>query len=287
MIYQREDQTKSRRHRTELAIQLALQNRWQEALAVNQEILEAFPEDVDTCNRLGKALAELGRYAQAREAYAKALALDQTNTIARKNLERLGAMLERAAPATRLEVGRKVSPTLFISEVGKSGTTSLINTAPEVLTRATVGDEVFLRLCDGTLVVENARGEYLGQLEPKLGLRLLKLTEGGNQYAAAVTSLSGDEARILIKETYQHPNQAGKLSFPPTGGEGFRPYIKESLLKYEADEELATDDELEEWGEGHQTREVESHIYEDQAPVAAEDDEEEKHEKEEEEYEES
>lgn len=270
MIHQREDKTRLRKQKTEQAIQLALQNRWEEALATNRAILGLFPDDVDAYNRLGKALTELGRYAEAREAYAKALGLDRTNTIARKNLERLAAMAQRAAAMPRPEVGRKVSPNLFISEVGKSGTTTLINTPPEVLTRAMVGDEVFLRGKGSTLVVENAKGEYLGQVEPKLGLRLLKLMEGGNQYTTAITSLSEDTARVLIKETYQHPSQAGKLSFPPTGGEGFRPYIKESVLKYGAKEELVpSDEELEEWEGGSQAVELESSRYHGRAELAA------------------
>jgi len=45
-----------RRLRSEKAIQLAMQNKWQEAADLNQQILEQFPEDVDTLNRLGKAL---------------------------------------------------------------------------------------------------------------------------------------------------------------------------------------------------------------------------------------
>ena len=49
-----------------------------------------FPNEVDAYNRLGKALTELGRYAEARDAYAHAVKLDPLNGIAAKNLQRLG-----------------------------------------------------------------------------------------------------------------------------------------------------------------------------------------------------
>ena len=52
-------------------------------------IIENFPNDVDAHNRLGKAYMEMGEYAKAKEAYEKALQLDQYNTIAKKNLQRL------------------------------------------------------------------------------------------------------------------------------------------------------------------------------------------------------
>ncbi len=35
---------------------------------------------------------------------------------------------------------------------------------------------------------------------------------------------------MIIKETYRDPSQT-RLSFPATGAEGVRPYIKESLLR--------------------------------------------------------
>ncbi len=42
---------------------------------------------------------------------------------------------------------------------------------------------------------------------------------------------------VMIRETFQHPSQAGKLSFPPKGMEEFRPILGERLMKMEAEEE--------------------------------------------------
>ena len=57
-----EEKARLRRQRTELAINLAMQSRWEEAVRVNQSILEVYPTDADAHNRLGKALTELGQY---------------------------------------------------------------------------------------------------------------------------------------------------------------------------------------------------------------------------------
>lgn len=90
MKYQQaEEQGKLGQQLSQEAIELAQYGRWEEAVAVNKDIIERFPADVSAYNRLGKASLELGEYAQAEEAYAKALEIDPLNTIAVKNLQRL------------------------------------------------------------------------------------------------------------------------------------------------------------------------------------------------------
>ena len=42
---------------------------------------------------------------------------------------------------------------------------------------------------------------------------------------------------VMVREAYQHPSQAGKLSFPPKGMEEFRPYASDKLMKLEAEDE--------------------------------------------------
>jgi hypothetical protein len=80
-------------------------------------------------------------------------------------------------------------------------------------------------------------------------LRLLKLIKGGNQYAAALTSLAETTGRVIIRETHQDPSQAGRPSFPATGSEVIRPYTKKSLLKHGAEEVEETAEETGEGGE--------------------------------------
>lgn len=236
MQYQPEEKTKVRRQRTEQAIGLAMQSRWEEAVQTNREIIEMFPTDVDAFNRLGKALTELGRYTEARDSYQKALEIDPNNAIAKKNLSRLMNLTD--VQAVPVAVQERVNPRLFIEEMGKTGLTMLMNPAAKnVLAKMSAGDTVFLRINGKTLIAENTRGEYLGVVEPKLSLRLINLMSGGNKYSAAITSLADNQVRIIIRETYQHPSQIGKVSFPSKGADGFRPYIKESVIKYELEEE--------------------------------------------------
>jgi hypothetical protein len=276
MVFAADDRTRLRRQRAEKAIQLAMQGQWEEAANVNRVIINVFPNDVDAYNRLGKAMTELGRFAEAREAYGKALGLDPHNSIAQKNLARLSSLGDVAAP--RAEAGTKLSPQLFISETGKTGVTALVRPAVDVAARLTAGDEVFLRRQNSSLMVENAQGEYLGEVEPKLSMRLIKLIDGGNRYAAAIATLARDNVRIIIKETYQDPSQAGKLSFPATAGESFRPYIKEGLVRTDADDEEESFEEgedTEDWGGRGKDPAADVTLYEFAAPAAKEPEEEE------------
>lgn len=235
--YQTDERAKLKRHRVEQAISLAMQNRWQDAVAVNRSIIELFPNDVDAYNRLGRALTELGQYAEAREAYSRAVEIDPTNTIARKNLARLAALRVAEVPA---KAHQKVDPRIFIAETGKSGVTNLVRPGTrETIAKMSVGDQVYLKIEGRALLVVNADQEYLGQVEPRLSQRLIDLMKGGNHYAAAIVSLDDTQVRVIIKETYQDPSQAGKVSFPSKGPEAaaVRPYIKDTLLRYELEDE--------------------------------------------------
>jgi hypothetical protein len=231
MAYQEEEQVRLRRQRSKQAIALAMQGRWREAVAANEEIIASFPGDVDAYNRLGRAHIELGDYILAKEAYARTMELDPYNIIAQKNLQRLAYLGEGAGEEDDSD---RVEPQHFIEETGKTGVVALYRLAPlAVLAKMGAGDKVYLKIDGAGLNVENGRGEYLGQVEPKHGQRLIKLIGGGNRYSAAIVSASEERVTVIIREVYQDPSQAGQLSFPPRGAESLRPYLSDKMLRRE------------------------------------------------------
>jgi len=240
--YQQEEEEKARlRQRlSKEAIDLALQGRWEEAEAINRDIIEKFPSDVEAYNRLGRALTELGDFDGAKEAYLKALELAPENAIAKKNLARLTSLSESMATlssnpqktSTSKAQAPRVALDLFITEVGKAGVVNLHNVASvDVLAKMGFGDQVHLEARRQHLIVTNESGEYLGEVEPKQGLRLIKLMRGGNRYDAAILNVEEDKVQVLIKEVYQHPSQVGRPSFLVKATEHLRTRIKESLLR--------------------------------------------------------
>lgn len=243
---QTEDKTRILRVRSEQAIQLAMQSRWNDAINMNKQIIALFPDDAAAFNRLAKALSEVGKIKEAREAYQKTLELEPSNNIARKNLERLATAKAKAEP----DKAQQVDTSLFIEEMGKTGATIVKPADPKTVTTLSAGDEVALKLAGSRLTLESMGGEYISDVEPKLAIRLKKLIVGGNEYAAAVSSIDGDKIRIVIKETFQHPSQVGRLSFPAgKAGDVVRAYTKESLVRFDMDDDDDYTDEVDDWTE--------------------------------------
>ncbi len=221
------------RHAKE-AVGLALQGQWQEAVAANRTILERFPDDVETYNRLGRALVETGEYAEAKEAYGRTLELDPFNSIAKKNLNRLSLMGKRTAKAD----AHKVVADTFVEESGKAKVVKLVSlAAKEVVAKMAPGEEVSPYVEGQRLLVKNKEGDYLGEVEPKYGARLAKLAKLGNRYIAAMHSIGDKETKVIVREVYQHPSQVGRPSFPLKDKQGYRPYVRESLLRHRLEDE--------------------------------------------------
>ena len=237
---QSEERAKLRRDKSKEAIGLALKGQWETATVVNQRILELFPDDVESLNRLGKAFLELGRYSEARIAFENATRIAPHNPISKKNLERLSHLQEASPPPKQ---GKGVTPYLFIEESGKSGVTLLHRPAARlVLAKMAAGDSLKLEVREHVLVVENSAGEYLGQVEPKLGMRLIRLIEGGNRYDAATISVNRQEVSVIIWETYRYPSLDNVCSFPIRSREEHNVYWIDSLLRYDTDGEADEDE---------------------------------------------
>jgi tetratricopeptide (TPR) repeat protein len=241
MTFQEDKTGKLKRQTSKLAIALAMEGKWQESIESNLNIISHFPNDVDAHNRLGKGYMEMGQYAKAKEAYEKALQLDQYNTIAKKNLQRIARLgSHAAAPKSNTD---KAEPTLFIEEIGKAGVVNLYQiTTAEKLAMLMSGDKVLLKPQETSLAVQNVRGEYLGLVPSKIGLRLMKLMKGGNIYTAAVIAPNDNSISIIIRETYQDPNQMDQVSFPGRKLEEIQPYASDRTFRTEFGDELVSDE---------------------------------------------
>lgn len=241
--------TRMKRQLAEQAIAHAAAGRWADAAETNRKLLE-LGADAEAENRLAKSLWELGELANAREHYQAALALDPTNRIAERNIDRLRTLLvatgEKTVPAIE---GSKAPVRIFVEETGKTGFAFLIDlTDPKTLAQVNPGDAVDL-IPEGNRLIAISNGVRIGVVEPRVAARLLRLIADGNKYSAGVTSLGAVDVRIIIREVFQDPRNYGKVSFPTAAkSSDLRPYTKGTLLREdeELEEELEDDVEDEE-----------------------------------------
>lgn len=189
-----------------------MKSRWEEAILVNRAILSEFPNDMEAYNRLGKGLSELGQNQAAIEAFEAALRISPHNSIARKNLNRL--MQLSTAPGKKPSGSTSVKPG-FATDSGKSAMTSLVNISSSgMLLKMDPGQVVKLEIDGKMLRASLDSGEQVGQVEPKLASRLIRLMNRGNRYDAEVIRVNQGELIIQIREVYKHPSQASIVSFP-------------------------------------------------------------------------
>jgi tetratricopeptide (TPR) repeat protein len=227
------------------AVRLAVDARWEEAVELNEFIIQSFGADEGSQNRLGKALTELGRLEDAKAAYDASLAINPLNPVARKNSSKLESLINAKDILKGGPV--KVDLNLFVEEMGKTTTTTLRAAAGDVCSKVAAGDVAELRVDGDGIEIDTVRGVRVGSLEPKLARRLIKFIQGGNRYQAGVTSCDGSTVKVIVREAHQDPKFVGKPSFPILRKReaDFRPYSRERLITTEVDAFPVDEEEME------------------------------------------
>ena len=239
-----ETRPQTKRQLVEEARRAALDGRWDEAIEINQRIIERTPRDAEAHNRLGRAQLELHRYGPAIEAYSSALRADPANLIARRNLQRLDILRRRPQPVEAAaeddggggEATRTMPrTTVFIEEIGKTWVDELVNAAPEEeLADVLSAEQLQLEVEGDRLVVKRRDGRRLGEIEAKTAERVLALMAGGNRYEVYALGLSTQSLRVILREVYRDPSQAATISFPRQITS--RAYLRERDLLRQRDE---------------------------------------------------
>ena len=106
----------------------------------------------------------------------------------------------------------------YIEETGKTMSVSLVRPAEETNRfRMMPGDPLEVRI-DATanyVAIYSLEGVYLGEVEPRIAERIVRLSREGNRYAAAVVELEQDTMRVILRETYQDPSLSDRSPSRP------------------------------------------------------------------------
>ena len=238
-----EERQRVRKQMSDQAVKLAINSRWSEAASLNKDFIKLFGDEAEAYNRLGKAQTELGNISEARAAYGRSIEMDPTNTIARRNLDRLATMTDTAVSSA---APSQLDTRLFVEETGTATVAKLQAVDEDRGSLLDAGDLVELEAQGNAVNVKTVAGNYVGMVEPRIGLRLSKMMASGNQYTAAMVTATSGDMKVMIRETFQHPSMIGKVSFPQARAtDTVRAYTRKGLLRKEMEDIEYGDDEVE------------------------------------------
>lgn len=203
------------------AIQTALSGNWNEAIALNLELLDETPDDIDTLNRLAFAYTLIGKIKEARATYQKVLVIDEQNPIATKNLKRLRGTTPGKDNQTTKENGFIASTphttilnNMFLEESGKTKVIELVNVAEgKTIIHLRTGEFLQLQIKRSKVFVLDNNKQYIGVIPDDIGRRLIKFMDGGNTYEAYVKSIEEHRLTIFVKETKRAKRFKNQPSF--------------------------------------------------------------------------
>lgn len=203
----------------DIAIKYALENKWQEAIEVNQQILSENPDDVDTLNRLGFAYMQTANLDKAQKTYELVLKKDPTNPIATKNLKKAQSNMQNNSSNNTINSPRSLEliNNLFIEEAGKTRTVELKNIADKkTISTLQTGEQVNLVPRRSKIYIQNQNKTYIGMLPDNIGMRLTDFIQGGNEYLACIKSVAEKSVVVFIKETKKSAKFKNMPSFIET-----------------------------------------------------------------------
>lgn len=201
----------------DIAIKKALENNWQEACVINEQILKQNPDDIDSLNRLGFSLIKLGNFKKAKTIYKKVVGLDETNPIALKNLKKIEEMIKQHIKYCFQDNDRNVNlHELFIEEAGKTKIVDLKNIADKkTLSTLQIGDFMTLVIKRSKIFLQ-VENKYIGMLPDNIGTRLIPFIKEGNEYKACIKSVDDKNVSIFIREVKRSSRFKNQPSFTST-----------------------------------------------------------------------
>jgi len=193
------------------AIQKALENNWQEAIKLNLQILELYPDDINALNRLGQAYLRTQSYTKAKKIYSKVLKLDKYNPIAQKNFDRIKSLKDCSKKNVLIVENHKHID--FIEESGKS----------KVIPLTRICEKNTLNLLEPCLKLDFKirkqnisfyyKEKYIGRLPDDISKRLIWLSKRNNKYCAFIKSINPQKITVFVKETKQSAKNKNFYSF--------------------------------------------------------------------------
>jgi len=205
-----------------LAIKKALAGSWDEAIKLNQKILEKEPENIGALNRLAQAFTQKGNFKKAKSIYRKVIKLDRFNPIAKRNLEKL----KKIKKTTKLSPAQ--NPNSFLEEPGKTRVIPLVRLGNlDNLLSLNSGQPLSLETKTKSISIYDQNKHYIGRLPDDISIKLSWLIKRGNSYQAFVKRVEKNKVLVFIKEVKRSKiNQ----NYPSFSGGSENTYLPTAII---------------------------------------------------------
>ena len=228
----------------QLAIDAALDSRWEEALKLNRQIIKVDPQNLDALNRQARVHMEMGKFNLAKKYYSEALKIDPYNPIAIKNLKIIKSFKGNGDSGLIHNGISKLSASLFLQEPGKTKIVNLLKVAePQKLSKAFCGMKVNMIIKNRKITITDEFDNYLGVMPDDINYHLLKLLKGGNKYDLFIKAIKVNGLAVLIKETYRSKKFKNQPSFLENSTATLATEILTNLDQNESDDETDENEE--------------------------------------------
>ncbi len=196
-----------------LAIDAALDSRWEEALKLNKKIIKLEPQSIAALNRQARCYMELGKNNLAKKYYQSVLKFDPYNPIALKNLKIVKAFKSDGFHHA-IDGQVKLTPELFLQEPGKTKVVTLLKVAePKTLSKMFPGMQVNMTVKNKKIIIVDSDKSYLGVLPDDICHHLIRLLKGGNKYSLIIASVRVNSLSVLIREIFRSKRFKNQSSF--------------------------------------------------------------------------
>jgi len=180
------------------AIDAALENNWQSAVELNEEILSKFPDNKEAKGRLGRAYIKTKQFSKAKKIYKEILEKDPINQIALKNFK----LASEKNSDNKAETEQTKSTKLFIKEPGTT-TQLIINAKKSILDKLEMGQDLILKSTKNSLkICYKDLSHEIGEAPENLAKTVYKARKEGKDITANVVKTNDDHLTVILKSKY-------------------------------------------------------------------------------------
>ncbi|MCS7093248.1 MAG: tetratricopeptide repeat protein [Patescibacteria group bacterium] len=222
----------------ERSIDAAINNRWDEAIALNEKIIEKDKKNLDAYLRLGFAYLQKGNLQRSKKAYLMAKKIQPENYLVEENLKKIKILEEKN---NRPYSSSTLDPNAFLDIPGRTKSVALVNCGQkDILASLSIGQELQMNLKKRKIEIRTKNKDYVGCLPDDLSKRLSIFIKNGSIFKCYVKEANLKKVVVFLKEEKRGKKIARYIPFAVTSPSA-------SLNQNQEDQEHETEDEGEEY----------------------------------------